>query len=117
MTARKNERARRVGPRKHAAGIAAAALVIQAHAHAVQGGPTGWDEIGADSNNTALIDALTRPIDCTLKSQQQIRSIGMVMGCGSNVVDEFYPLRRFPKVRMCVRRACCIGWVRRSVVN
>lgn len=23
----------------------------------------------------------------------------IVMGCGSNVVDEFYPLRRFPKVR------------------
>lgn len=31
------------------------------------------------------------------QAHQQTRSI--VMGCGSNVVDEFYPLRRFPKVR------------------
>lgn len=36
-----------------------------------------------------------------LLQQQQTRSLGMmVLGCGSSVVDEFYPLRRFPKVRV-----------------
>ena len=41
-----------------------------------------------------------RPRGLQLQQLHKSTTRSIVMGCGSNVVDEFYPLRRFPKARI-----------------